>query len=56
VTATVNVAPAHAARRLVKTERLCREITERLPEMPKDMLAALAIVVVGEVERRRGVR
>ena len=51
-----NVAPAHAARRLVKTERLCREITERLPEMPKDMLAALAIVVVGEVERRRGVR
>lgn len=51
---TANVAAAHAARRLVKTERLARELMQRREDIPQPLLAALLIALIAEAERRRG--
>lgn len=57
---TINGAPrteaataaATEARRLAKSERLCAELVDRLPEMPTGLLAALLAMVLAELERR----
>ena len=51
-----NLSPVNSTRRDAKSERLCREITERLPTMPAAMLAALTEIVIQEVERRAAQR
>lgn len=59
MTATINEGtrtPAAAARRLVKTERLARELVERLPEAPDALVNALAVRILEEFYRRRGAR
>lgn len=43
-------------RRLAKTEKLVAEVVDRLPEMPAPLLAALAVVVIDEIERRSASR
>ncbi len=47
------MAPAHAARRLVKTERLARELMQRREDIPRPLLAALLITLIEEAERRK---
>jgi hypothetical protein len=43
---------ATAARRRARSERLCREVVERLPELDGPMLAALYVCVGDEVTDR----
>lgn len=46
------LAAANQKRRDQKSERLCRELAGRLPGMPRTMLAALALTVLAECDRR----
>jgi hypothetical protein len=45
-----------AGRRLVKTERLARELMERRETIPPPLLAALLITLIEEAERRKRAR
>ena len=59
MTATVNgerLGPANQARRDARTEKLAAEIVGRLADMPDGILHALAVAVLTEHYRRRGVR
>ncbi len=46
------LAAANRARWEAKTEKMAADLVARLAGMPKPMLAALAVCVVDEVERR----
>lgn len=45
-------AASAAARRRAKSEKLIAELVARLPELDRPLLAALAVCVVDEIERR----